>query len=82
MKPENAVHCFDLDRFDEAGMRNGDRMQDAFERFPPELQKALQLREAKVCSNQEWSGRRYRMFAKVLDGPSISSYLGYSNLRK
>jgi len=45
MKPENAVYRFDLDRFDEAGMRNGDRMQDAFERFPPELQKALQLRE-------------------------------------
>jgi hypothetical protein len=39
MKPENSIHCFDLDRFDEVGMRNRDRMQDTFERFPPKLQK-------------------------------------------
>ena len=45
MQPENAVHRFDLDRFNEAGMRNGDRMQDTFERFLPKLQKTLQLRE-------------------------------------
>ena len=45
MEPENAIHCFDLDRFDEVGMRNSDRMQDTFERFLPKLQKALQLRE-------------------------------------
>jgi hypothetical protein len=45
MKPENAIRCFDLDRFDEVGMRNRDRMQDTFERFPPKLQKTLQLRE-------------------------------------
>jgi hypothetical protein len=45
MKPENAVHCFDLDRFDKVGMRNRDRMQNTFERFPPKLQKTLQFRE-------------------------------------
>jgi hypothetical protein len=45
MKPENATHCFDLDRFNEAGMRNSDRMQGTFERFLPKLQKALQFRE-------------------------------------
>jgi hypothetical protein len=45
MKPENATHCFDLDRFNEAGMRNSDRMQGTVERFLPKLQKALQLRE-------------------------------------
>jgi hypothetical protein len=45
MKPENVTHCFDLDRFDEPGMRNSDRMQHTFERFLPKLQKALQLRE-------------------------------------
>ena len=44
MKPENAIHCFDLDRLDEVGMRNRDRMQDTFETFPPKLQ-TLQLRE-------------------------------------
>ena len=43
MKPENAIHCFDLGRFDKAGMRNSDRMQDTFKRFLPKLQKALQL---------------------------------------
>jgi len=37
MKPENAIRCFDLDRLDEVGMRNRDRMQDTFERFPPKL---------------------------------------------
>ena len=30
MELENATHCFDLDRFDEAGMRNRDRMQGTF----------------------------------------------------
>jgi len=45
MKPENATHCFDLDRFDEAGMRNSDRKLDTFERLLPKLQKALQLSE-------------------------------------
>jgi hypothetical protein len=45
MKPENATHCFDLDRFDEAGMRNSDRMQDTFEGFLPKPQKAQQLGE-------------------------------------
>jgi hypothetical protein len=45
MKPENVTHCFYLDRFDEPGMRNSDRMQHTFERFLPKLQKALQLRE-------------------------------------
>ena len=45
MEPENATHCFDLGRFDEAGMPNRDRMQGTFERFLPKLQKALQLRE-------------------------------------
>ena len=45
MKPENAIRCFDLDRFDGPGMRNRDRMQDTFERFLPKLQKTLQLRE-------------------------------------
>jgi hypothetical protein len=48
MKPENAIHCFDLDRFDEVGMRNSDRMQDTLKRFLPKLQKALQLREVWV----------------------------------
>ena len=45
MKPENSIHCLDLDRFDEPGMRNRDRMQHAFERFLPKLQKTLQFRE-------------------------------------
>jgi hypothetical protein len=45
MEPENATHCFDLGRFDEAGMRNSDRMQDTFERFLPKPQKRPQLRE-------------------------------------
>jgi hypothetical protein len=45
MKPENATHCFDLGRFDEAGMRNSDRMQDTFEKFLPKPQKRPQLRE-------------------------------------
>ena len=48
MEPENATHCFDLDRFDEAGMRNRDRMQDTFERFLPKPQKGPQLREIRV----------------------------------
>jgi hypothetical protein len=34
---------FDLGRFDKAGMCDRDRMQDTFERFLPEFQKALQL---------------------------------------
>jgi hypothetical protein len=68
MKPENAVHCFDLDRFDEAGMRNGDRMQDTFERFPPELQKALQLRE--IWVEVVVSKRR---FAATRDGPGAGT---------
>ena len=45
MQPENAIRCFDLDRFDKAGMRNLDRMQDIFEKFLPKFQKALQLGE-------------------------------------
>jgi hypothetical protein len=61
MKPENVTHCFDLDRFDEPGMRNSDRMQHTFERFLPKLQKALQLREIwkqfvglpEPCRNQD-----------------------------
>jgi hypothetical protein len=48
MEPEKYHHCFDLDRLDKRGMRNGDRMHDAFERFLPNLQKALQLREVWV----------------------------------
>ena len=48
MEPENAIHGFDIDRFDKTGMRNSDRMQDAFERFLPKLQKALQLKEVWV----------------------------------
>ena len=48
MKPENATHCFDLGRFDEAGMRNSDRMQDTFEKFLPKPQKRPQLREIRV----------------------------------
>jgi hypothetical protein len=31
MQRENAIHQFDLGRFDEAGMRDRDRMQDTFE---------------------------------------------------
>jgi hypothetical protein len=45
MEPENAIHCFDLGGSDEAGKRNSDRMQTTFERFRPNLQKALQLGE-------------------------------------
>src|SRR5713226_3873481 len=45
MEPENAIHRFDLGRFDEAGMRDRDRMHDTFERFLPEFQKTLQFRE-------------------------------------
>ena len=77
MKPENSIHCLDLDRFDEPGMRNRDRMQDTFERFLPKLQKTLQLREIWVevvvlpdVGSQGWSGRRYRMFAVVRPYPS------------
>ena len=43
MEAENAIHRFDLGRLDEAGMRDRDRMQDAFERFLPEFQKRLQF---------------------------------------
>jgi hypothetical protein len=50
MEPENSTHCFDLDRFDEAGMRNSDRMQDAFKRSLPKLQKELQLREIWIAA--------------------------------
>ena len=45
MQHENAIHWFDLGRFDEAGMRDRDRMQDTFERFLPEFQKTPQFRE-------------------------------------
>src|ERR1700693_1405340 len=45
MEPENAIHRFDLGRFDQAGMRDRDRMHDTFERFLPEIQKTLQFRE-------------------------------------
>ena len=45
MQPENAIHRFDLGRFDEAGMRDRDRMHDTFERFLPEFQKTVQFRE-------------------------------------
>ena len=45
LQPENAIHRFDLGRFDEAGMRDRDRMHGTFERFLPELQKTLQFRE-------------------------------------
>ena len=80
MKPENAIRCFDLDRFDEVGMRNRDRMQDTFERFPPKLQKTLQLREiwidvvvlpdvALQQPGMVWA--RYRIFAVVRPYPSI-----------
>jgi hypothetical protein len=31
--------------FDEVGMRNRDRMQDAFERFPPKLKESPRSRE-------------------------------------
>ena len=48
MKPENAIRCFDLDRFDEVGMRNRDRMQDTFERFLPKPQKGPQPMEIRV----------------------------------
>jgi len=77
MKPENASHCLDLDRFDEAGMRNSDRMQDTFERFLPKLQKTLQLREIWVevvilpdVALQQPGVVRYRMFAVVRPYPS------------
>jgi len=43
MQPEQPVHRFDLGRFDKARMCDRDRMQDTFERFLPEFQKALQL---------------------------------------
>lgn len=43
MQPENAIHRFDLGRFDKAGMCDRGRMQDTFERFLPEFQKDLQL---------------------------------------
>ena len=48
MKPENATHRFDLHRFDEAGMRNSDRMQDTFERFLPKPQKGPHPMEIRV----------------------------------
>ena len=48
MEPENTTTALSLDRFDKTGMRNSDRMQDAFERFLPKLQKALQLKEVWV----------------------------------
>jgi hypothetical protein len=48
MEPENTTTALSLDRFDKRGMRNGDRMHDAFERFLPKLQKALQLKEVWV----------------------------------
>jgi hypothetical protein len=79
MKPENAVHCFDLDRFDKEGMRNRDRMQNTFERFLPKLQKTLQFREIWVevvvlpdvalqQPGMVWAP--YRMFAVVRPYPS------------
>jgi len=43
MQSERPVHRFDLGRFDKARMCDRDRMQDTFERFLPEFQKALQL---------------------------------------
>ena len=45
MQSENAIHRFDLGRFDEAGMRDRHRIQGTFERFLPELQKTPQFRE-------------------------------------
>jgi hypothetical protein len=48
MQPENTIHRFDLGRFDEAGMRDSDRMQDTFERFLPEFQKTLKFREIRA----------------------------------
>src|SRR6266436_6154790 len=39
MQPENAIHRFDLGRFDEVGMRDRDRMHDTFERFLPKIPK-------------------------------------------
>jgi hypothetical protein len=39
MQPENAIHRFDLGRFDEVGMRDRDRMHDTFERFLPRIPK-------------------------------------------
>jgi hypothetical protein len=61
MKPENSIHCLDLDRFDEAGMRNRDRMQDTFERFLPKLQKTLQLRDGQGAGTgcSPWLGRTH-----------------------
>jgi hypothetical protein len=73
MKPENATHCFDLGRFDEAGMRNSDRMQDTFEKFLPKPQKRPQLREIwveVVVLPDVALGRRYSIFAVVRPYPS------------
>jgi hypothetical protein len=79
MKPENAIHCFDFDRFDKAGMHNSDRMQGSFERFLPKLQKALQLGEIwveiavlpDITLQQPGMVRApYRMFAVVRPYPS------------
>ena len=79
MKPENAIHCFDLGRLDKVGMRNRDRMQDTLERFLPKLQKTLQLVEVWVevvalpdvalqQPGMVWA--RYRMFAVVRPYPT------------
>ena len=73
MQPENAIRCFDLDRFDKAGMRNLDRMQDIFEKFLPKFQKALQLGEIWVeivVRSDVTLQHRYRIFAVVRPYPS------------
>src|SRR5262245_59889775 len=45
---EFAVDRLDLGRLDQLAMRDRDRMQDAFQRFLPEAQEALQFREMRA----------------------------------
>jgi hypothetical protein len=70
MEAENAIHRSDLGGLDEAGMGDCYRMQDTFERFPPEFQKRLQFWKiwAKIVVLPD-VGRRYKMFAVVSPYP-------------
>ena len=48
MQPENSVDRLDLGRLDQARMRDHDGMQRPLDRFLPEGQEAVQLREIRA----------------------------------